>query len=393
MRVALIGASVRAAAESAKLGGFTVIGLDQFGDQDTLSACECHLLLDEAMHRAAILASPIGNPIAQIGQEIPLIPVGGLVGARQWLDDLPLLGSWPGQRVAAEKVRDLDCLRAATKGTTFSVPDDCSAGDPADNMAQGCGRARWLRKDLDSSGGLGTRWIGGGMAVAPDEVVQKWVAGRAFGATYLSNGSDVRLLGVCRLRFTRKGAFPFVYCGSVGPVSMSQPVQQGLIEIARRISLTTGLRGLFNLDFIVDPAGPLWLLEINPRWSGSSELIERQLRRRRPEISLFSLMVDGMNGAPLSSVVGDIPAAMADDPVYFKRIVFARRAFRFDRNAIERLLRVNETLHDIPASGRLIRRGEPVCTLIRQLDGKEKDPMPRHRVLVRQLSGVASIPT
>ena len=395
IRVALIGASVRAAAESARLAGFEVTGLDQFGDEDTRSACQRYLSLDGEMLRRDDPASPIENSIARIGNEMPLISVGGLSGSRRWLDSLPLLAPWPQQREAAEHVRVLDCLSAATAGTLFSIPAFSSAAvssaSDADFETDLDAGTRWLCKQLDSSGGLGTSWIGDGRTATRNQVMQEWVSGRPFGATLLSNGSEVVLLGVCRSRFTRKGRFPFVYCGSLGPVSISPRVEQGLIELAQRISLVTGLRGLFNLDFVADPAGPLWLLEINPRWSGSSELIERHLRVRRPEISLFSLLMDGLNGCPLNRFVRDTPSVSGDGPVFFKRIVFARRPVRFDRDAIERQLRAGETLHDIPCTGRLIRRGEPVCTLIRVLDGKQKDPMLRHRVLVDQLSGVVQL--
>ena len=36
----LVGASVRAAAQSAQTAGFSVIGIDLFGDTDTLRACD-----------------------------------------------------------------------------------------------------------------------------------------------------------------------------------------------------------------------------------------------------------------------------------------------------------------------------------------------------------------
>ena len=273
IRVALIGASVRAAAESAKHGGFAVTGLDQFGDEDTRSACERYLALDGEIPRPDHPSSPIGDLIAGIGKEIPLVPVGGLAGSRRWLDALPLFAPWPQQREAVEKVRDLDCLRAVTDGTLFSIPTIASVDASAARVSaasEAKARVSWLCKQLDSSGGLGVRWMDDGVRAAQNQVVQQWVSGRVLGATLLSSGSDVALLGVCRSRFTRKGKHPFVYCGSLGPVAISDRLRQGLIELAERILLVTGLRGLFNLDFVADPSGPLWLLEINPRWSDSN---------------------------------------------------------------------------------------------------------------------------
>jgi predicted ATP-grasp superfamily ATP-dependent carboligase len=204
----------------------------------------------------------------------------------------------------------------------------------------------------------------------------------------LSNGEEVRLLGICRSLFSRKGCFPFVYCGSFGPLIMTDDLRHDLEGIAHRIVSSTKLRGLFTIDYLQEPSGRLWLLEINPRWSGSSEVIERYLRHRQGDVSLMAWVLDALDGSPLALPTPCDRRDLDDRfPVYLKRIVFARRDQRFNAARLRPILCEQDSLHDLPTSGRLVRRGEPVCTLITRLSGEEQDPMRRHRVLVDQIAG------
>jgi predicted ATP-grasp superfamily ATP-dependent carboligase len=51
-------------------------------------------------------------------------------------------------------------------------------------------------------------------------------------------------------------------------------VHASLERFAKTVAQSTGIRGLWQADFQIDPQGQLWLLEINPRWSASMELHE-----------------------------------------------------------------------------------------------------------------------
>jgi predicted ATP-grasp superfamily ATP-dependent carboligase len=51
-------------------------------------------------------------------------------------------------------------------------------------------------------------------------------------------------------------------------------VLASLGRFATTVAQSTGIRGLWQADFQIDPKGQLWLLEINPRWSASMELHE-----------------------------------------------------------------------------------------------------------------------
>ena len=392
-RVALIGASIRSAAESAKSAGTAVTGLDRFADQDTRAACERHFRLDDPRFAEGGPDGAGWPIIAEIADRMPIIPVGGIVKLAPSLQRLPLLQPWPNQLAAAKKVRDLSYLHQISRDTRFCIPSFFNPGDCGRNSTQSSDplnrSSRWLRKNLAGSGGLAIRWHDWEDAKQSDqnEILQKWVAGRAFGATLWSNGSETILLGICRSLHHRLGPLPFVYCGSVGPLSLPENLREQVTLLGCRIVETSGICGLFNIDFLADRCERVWLLEVNPRWSGSSELIERHLRYRHPGFSLFSLMIQGLYNAPLEISIRNSVSMSFDEPIWLKRIVFARRCFNFWNHVDQQKLRVDETLHDLPPAGQLIHTGEPVCTLITRCDRKEKGSMLRHRALLNHLSG------
>ncbi|MFG0261828.1 MAG: hypothetical protein ACF788_05505, partial [Novipirellula sp. JB048] len=79
--VTLVGASVRAAAESAARAGLRVIGVDAFGDRDARAACDHFVLLSgtgcpESALAAASLDLAAAGSIAA-GSPPPRLRVGG----------------------------------------------------------------------------------------------------------------------------------------------------------------------------------------------------------------------------------------------------------------------------------------------------------------------------
>jgi uncharacterized protein len=378
--IVLIGASVRAAAQSARRAGFRVTGVDLFGDVDTLAACEQHRLLSEIT--------------AQELRTAPLVlQVGGLA-------DTSLLRELPPHMVCdPQMLSDPALLGKIARAAGILVPPTLLARDFAEAAT-----GRWLTKKRDSCGGLGVQWWQGtGRPLkergtpADEQVIQQWIPGRLLGASFLSNGREVEFLGVCRGLFKRTHVddvrLPFVYAGSLGPLPISTDLRGSLWKVGQEVLAATGLRGLFNVDLIQDAAGALWLLEINPRWSGSSELIERSLiecQLIEAGSSLISHTVRAMAGLPIGLTMQRTNMQHLPS-FYLKRIIFARRAGQFAMHRIEALVgqqataegRGNVSFHDLPAEGAVLRQGWPVLTVIERR--QEKVPMKTHRDLVRSI--------
>src|SRR6056297_663998 len=272
-QVILFGASVRSAAQSAAQAGFCVIGIDRFADQDTAQACYRLYQLDQESELGAILDAHPGVPVVQ---------VGGLSGQSAALEQRAAQGNPVFPCVeASRRLADPKLLRrlAAHSGWQFPVTID---HDVLEAGYLPNPQVRWLRKPLDGSGGMGVRWCDAANEIpADDEVFQRWIAGKNYGATLLLDRHRAHLLGLCRSTFHRSKSqladFPFVYSGSLGPLPCPPQWKESLIELGQQILATTGLRGLCNIDFIVDREGDRWLIEANPRWSGSSELVQMSL--------------------------------------------------------------------------------------------------------------------
>lgn len=379
----IVGASVRSAAQSARRAGFLVTGVDLFGDTDTLDACARYL---------PIAAAGDVEAIVRVCRDTAWLQVGGLHDQGGLLARLRRDCSRTALGAAEERLRDMGELRrwAGDCGMGFPTTLDGHGrtlpgfADP-DNGSQ-----RWLYKQRSSSGGLGVRWLcGGNDRPGGQAFIQAWQPGRAHGATFLSDGNRARLLGVCRSLFTRRPGRPFVYAGSLGPLEPSRPLSASLERLGGTVVGATGLRGLFNADYLLDRAGAAWLLEINPRWSGSSELIERGLIDRGqigPRDSLFAHLLGAIRGTGSAEALG---CNRGPGPVYLKRIVFARRPLQFRPRPIIASLSAGDSLHDTPRDGTLISPGDPVCTVIRKIAPGPDHPLRGQRDLYRTLSGAS----
>lgn len=425
-RVVLIGASVRAAAQSAKRAGFLVTGIDLFGDTDARAACEQFFLLGDESLESKLAAHCSG---------FPSLLVGGTNHANDLVARLPSICP-PLQRHDASSASVVakagvtwqsnhwkapEWLRHVADRAGVKYPETLSSPPKRSvfrSESSAVKNLRWLVKRLEGSGGLGVQWHipeGNRSDLASDSddfgenqpnnrsvIYQQWVPGRAIGVTYLIDAERSRMVGTCRSLWKRQGRLPFVYAGSIGPIQLPNSLAAQLSRLGESIAAETQASGLINVDLIIDRRDRPWLLEINPRWSGSCEVLERAIQEQRASTSLFRDHVDAKLGS-LSA-----PSHEHDDSqplsVWMKRIMFARRDMRFHREVAQRALSDDSSLHDIPSDGTRIRRGEPICTLLQRIrpgtnrsgpptnlalgNRHEKNPMREHRVQVNRLHEV-----
>ena len=153
---------------------------------------------------------------------------------------------------------------------------------------------KWLLKSRSSAGGLGVRVHRSASSLEQElrqgglqegEYLQEWIEGINIGATFCSDEHGVRLMGVARSLVAAEypGPLPFIYRGNIAPWVVSEGVRERLLKFARLVTEGSGVRGLWQADFVLQEGGSkeelLWLLEINPRWSASMELhdfVERE---------------------------------------------------------------------------------------------------------------------
>ena len=97
-------------------------------------------------------------------------------------------------------------------------------------------------------------------------LVDKYVVGREVEVDAVCDGESVFVPGIMEL-VERTG----VHSGdsiSVYPAfTLSQPVRDTILDYTKRLGLGIGIRGLYNIQFIVDQQDRVYIIEVNPRSS------------------------------------------------------------------------------------------------------------------------------
>jgi predicted ATP-grasp superfamily ATP-dependent carboligase len=359
--ILIVGLSTRAIAESAVRGGHRVITLDYFGDRDQRALVENYSLLrdfglpfstkallqairklkfDSMVYVSNLENHP--NVVSKLAQESVLL------GNRE--DVLRQVRDW---RI----LRDF-CHEEEIPCPVTLLPGEEKEADPA---------VRWLRKPLLSGGGHGIRpWAG--EPVDRTHVLQAYVEGRPASIAFAADGQKSVIIGLTeQLIGTKELAVKeFMWCGNILPLKFNPSKKDALIEIiekiAARLTYRFGLRGVNGVDFVVvdgpDGMPRPFLVEVNPRYTASMELVERAYG-----LNVFSVHLEAIAGR-----LPDFSLAEHLTGVYLgKGIVFARKTLIMPETAgwIECGRR------DIPFPGERIEARRPVCTVLAEGKGRE----------------------
>lgn len=351
------GASVRWAAESLRRAGYRVRGVDLFGDRDARAACHDF--------RVAADSASIQSDATRWAIECrcPAMPVGGRAG------DDDASSSYSPDR--------LDLLRRCVDAVGLKFPETTTWGhfhsSGESSRRRLAGDVDWLVKRPGSSGGMGVGPLTSGLDANPSDWVQRRITGRVGGCVAIVTTTATRQLGVTRgtfkrLRRSNAVTRPFVYAGSRGPCAASAATEP-LRQLAQRYAREIGHLGLLNIDFIADPNGAVWVLEINARPTASCEVIERHAilsGRLPPGQSLMGWHLDAIAGRTVETVLDDRPPGRG----VVKRIVYAGMAGRFDPQVIvlRRADRLPDdhgvAIADVPAGPVSVVAGDPLLTLL-----------------------------
>jgi len=356
----VVGASVRALACSAVRAGWRVHAADLFADADLRAAA--------ATATRVTGGGPRGYPrgLAHAVAGLPPAPwcySGALENHPDLLAALAAARPLAGNGAAAVRaVRDHARLAVAVREAGLAFPPTVSSprGLPTDGS--------FLVKPRRSAGGRGIRaWQGG--HVPRDHVWQRRVSGRPWSLGLLcANGrgrpwsASRQLIGApwCHAR-------PFAYCGSLAihPTTLPTRLLRDAHRLAEVLAGRFGLVGLVGADVVIDAAGDMHVIEINPRPAASMELGERTHGG--------SMAADHLAACGLASpVTAATPGAAGDPATWAKAVLFAPTALRFtparagrlaDRAAAWTAADGWRALADIPDPGACVPAGGPVVTL------------------------------
>lgn len=351
--IVIAGASPRAAAFSALRSGFRPYCLGLYGDADLRAVAAVKAVND---YPQGLIAALEDRPNA------PIMYAGALENAGNVLEFMEmgrtLVGN-PGEVV--RRVRDPEQI--ADTFQRFGLPhlEVRSMHHAPDRDGS------WLVKPLAGAGGRGIApWIA--ETAEPDEqhYFQQLAEGDSYSAVFLAPADrrDVRFVGVTRqiVGDERLAGGPYAWCGSVGPETLSVEVEHMVRRMGNILSWKLGLAGLFGFDFVVDQDGVPRLTEVNPRYTGSVEVLEHTLKLLllRDHCGVFDV---------------ELPESAAPSPgvtALGKFILYSTTEWTApdpsewllpDEWTHSEIWREVPRIADIPPAGSRVRRGQPICSL------------------------------
>ncbi len=318
-KIAVVGASARAAAFSLLRAGYQVVAADLFADADLARRCEVTQVSPYPDGFEAWLADTECDAWNY---------TGALENRADLVDRLSVLRPLHGHGAdILRPVRDPLRLQNVLDRQGIRFPKTVLAGGP-----------QVPPRHITKTCGGGER----------EMYWQQFVEGISLSAVF----RGAQLLGVTRQLVGESwaGAGQFQYCGTVTPWPLAEQKLSALKQIGQVLRDEFGLSNLFGVD-LIDDGAQLWVLEVNPRYTASMEVVERS-----QALSVFGI-------ARAAS-----PATSHDATCYGKVVLFAKAPLWVSAKLSETLLQQAgdlpwPTIADIPNAGTKIETGHPILTL------------------------------
>jgi uncharacterized protein len=346
----IVGASVRAAAGSARRAGLVPWCADLFADTDL-----------RAMVPTVVRCPPDRYPrqllkILGTAPAFPWMYTGALENHPELIqlmaDVRPLWGNGPAALAAS---RSPFAVAGFLREAGVPGPEVRAAGD----FLPGTGR--WVRKPLRGAAGQGITFAG--PSTGRGHYFQQFISGPAMSAVFVRAGSNVSLLGATEQLIGEPwlNARPFQYCGNIGPIALTAKLRKDLEVIGQVLGGCCGLRGLFGVDFILHEGRPS-VVEVNPRYPASVEVLERATDV--PALLLHRAAFDS------ETVVHS--HVQATNRVVSKAILYAIRRIVMPNHNVLDPEDDAANLADVPAAGEVIESGWPILTVLAEAAEREE---------------------
>jgi predicted ATP-grasp superfamily ATP-dependent carboligase len=353
--LAIVGASVRAAAASAVRAGFQVAAADLFADADLRRIAAATRIDNYTRGFRDWLANLAPRPNAWMF-------TGALENRPDLVDTLSDIAPlWGNRGAVLQAVRSpwrlADVLDAA--GLKFPEIRQSPGGLPTNGS--------WLIKTCRGASGTGVSAFTGDESPVDGAIYERRVPGTPCSAVFAASHLGALLLGTVRQLVAEAwlGARDFQYCGAIGPLSLPVAVSAEIVAIGRALAQAFELRGLFGVDLVID-GDKVWVIEVNPRYTASIEVLERA-----SGIQAIKLHAATCSERPPIAV--QFPANVS---VHGKAILFAKQNVLISTAISERLNRESAaatppSVADIPAA-EPIARGRPIVTIFAESTSAER---------------------
>jgi predicted ATP-grasp superfamily ATP-dependent carboligase len=143
---------------------------------------------------------------------------------------------------------------------------------------------------------------------------------------------------------------PFAYCGNITPYLSEH--NEWMCKTAVDLAVELELIGSNGVDFIITDKGP-FVLEVNPRFQGSIDTVERSTG-----LNIFRLHHE--------SFLGKLPVCRDSKCFSIKTIFFAPRRFVVEKRGYDYLVQCHNEgkAADIPSKGTVYEKDEPVVSFL-----------------------------
>ena len=224
----------------------------------------------------------------------------------------------------------------------------------------------WLRKPRGSSAGFGIRRIfaNANSTTFPPDVdtyFQEQIDGLPCSAVFVAHAGSAELIGVTEqlVGCDWLGTSGFRYCGSIGPLAVSESVRAAFRRIGACLAARFDLAGLFGVDAII-AREKVWPVEVNPRYAASVEILERSLGVQAMRFHVAACRGETLPPRPWLT--------NATHLVFGKAIIFANRATSVPREFADFVRQTNRdaawpVVADIPHVGSAVEKGQPITTV------------------------------
>jgi len=377
--VLVIGIDVVSLASSARKAGYQVYAVDYFGDQDLKHLCRktrsiikqrtgeiCGQLNTDFSPKALI---QLTKDLLKDSEIEAALLSSGLEDSPEILfqlnDIVPILGNPPH---VIQKVRN--------KTEFFQELERLGIPHPETAAAENFEEAKEKSKDIGfpvvvkpyrGFGGAGVREARNvqelkrafrDASFLDDKVlIQEGISGAPASASLISSTDKAvvltlneQLLGMREVGQRE----PFGYCGNVVPLSATAAITDASKNVVEKVILHFGLVGSNGVDLVISEEGVPYVMEVNPRFQGTLECVERVVRT--------NIVKEHANAC----AQGKLPTIVREPLVFCVRLIL----FAPQRSIIPNLSAV-KGVRDIPLPGVIIKKGEPVCSIV--VEGTNRD--------------------
>ncbi len=328
----IVAYSARMLAQQAKYAGLVCVAIDCFADCDTQASCnavkqiknlslsEVQIAIDDLLPSYLIDACVYGSGLECYPETLQYLS-----------QQFKLFGNSPDVFASA-----LPHLQGFARWDQWKIPY------PEVRFSAPCDSESWLVKPLFGNGGSAIIRYSDATRDRTSVFWQREMTGMVASVVFSADGLRFKIIGFNRQFSIMLGEYPFVFRGLLTWPHIDSMIRTQIFDWLSCLVPGLGLKGVNGLDFMIQSDG-CYLLEINPRPPASLSLYGRQgwlwhqagcSQREWPDTDPI-IHFDGL------------------------RIVYAPQDVLIPQELVW-----PKEANDIPRSGVLIRKGQPICSIM-----------------------------